>query len=385
MKVLFVSHSLPPSDEPLTNVGGMQRVATELDSALAERTDISYDALVLRSRWASHYRKLPGFAWRLFRNLPGRSRPCDVDVVLFSSMVTATLMLFLRRRFDRAGVKAVAVAHGRDVTVKNPLYQWVLPRLFRSLDLVIAVSRATAAACAVRGMPRRKLAIIPNGVDPNRFPKPVFGRNGERTQLARLTDHSLLPPDAFVVCSVGRQVERKGFAWFVANVLPEVPDDVHYVIAGDGPEEETIRAAAREKNLTDRVHLLGRVSEEDLNLLYRAADLFVMPNVPVDGDMEGFGVVMLEAGLSGLPTIASRLEGIRDVIEDGENGVLVKAKDSRHFADSLIHFYRNREHLEETSRRAYVYTADRFSWGGVCEMYVNTLRRVVGGEEKRAG
>ncbi len=377
MNVLFVSHSLPPADEPLANVGGMQRVATELDTALAGRTDITYASFVLRSRWSSHYRKLPGFAWRLFRHLRSRCRKRDVDVVLFSSMVTAALMLFLRGRFDRAGMKAVAVAHGRDVTVKNPLYQWLLPRLFRSLDQVIAVSRATAAACAVRGMPRSRLTIIPNGVDPNRFPKPVFGRNGERSKLSRLTNGGPLPQDAFVVCSVGRQVERKGFAWFVANVLPTVPNDVHYVLAGDGPEGETIRAAARENNVTDRVHLLGRISEEDLNLLYRAADLFVMPNVPVDGDMEGFGVVMLEAGLSGLPTVASRLEGIRDVIREGENGVLVRAKDSRDFADSLLHFYKNRAHLEQTARRAYAYTAARFSWPGVSEMYVNTLRELV--------
>jgi phosphatidyl-myo-inositol dimannoside synthase len=60
-----------------------------------------------------------------------------------------------------------------------------------------------------------------------------------------------------------------------------------------------------------------------LNTCYAAADLFVMPNIPVEGDMEGFGIVLLEANRAGVPAVASDLEGIRDVIEPGENGYRV--------------------------------------------------------------
>src|SRR5690625_7613993 len=89
--------------------------------------------------------------------------------------------------------------------------------------------------------------------------------------------------------------------------------------------------------------MLGRLSEVDLSRLYRGADLFVMPNIPVEGDMEGFGVVMLEAGLSGLPVVASSLEGILDVVEEGNNGHLIESGNGWEAAEA------SDRHLYETS------------------------------------
>ena len=80
------------------------------------------------------------------------------------------------------------------------------------------------------------------------------------------------------------------------------------------------------------MRVLGQVSEALLVTLFQGSDLFVMPNIPVAGDLEGFGVVMLEAGLCGLPIVAAELEGIRDVVREGENGVLVSPGDAVAFA-----------------------------------------------------
>jgi phosphatidylinositol alpha-1,6-mannosyltransferase len=186
--------------------------------------------------------------------------------------------------------------------------------------------------------------------------------------------HPLLPEDALLLCSVGRQVERKGFAWFVDQVMPLLPEDVHYWMAGDGPEAENIAAAIDRHGLHDRVRMLGRVSEEDLTLLYRGADLFIMPNVPVEGDMEGFGVVMLEAGLSGLLTIASRLEGIQDVVTEGENGHMVESGDAWAFSEAIMAYYHNRAAMEAASLRAAQHTANTFCWAAVADRYVRTLQ-----------
>ena len=82
----------------------------------------------------------------------------------------------------------------------------------------------------------------------------------------------------------------------------------------------------------DRVRRLGRISEEELIELYRRGQLFIMPNIVVPGDMEGFGIVMLEAGACGLPNLAADLEGIRDVIEDGVNGWFAPSEDANAFA-----------------------------------------------------
>ena len=88
--------------------------------------------------------------------------------------------------------------------------------------------------------------------------------------------------------------------------------------------DEYIQAAIENNSLQDRVRLLGRMGDAELTQLYQCADVFVMPNIPIPGDMEGFGIVMLEAAMNGLPAVAARLEGIREVITPGKNGYFVE-------------------------------------------------------------
>jgi phosphatidylinositol alpha-1,6-mannosyltransferase len=130
-------------------------------------------------------------------------------------------------------------------------------------------------------------------------------------------------------------VRRKGVAWFVRSVMPRLPEDVVLLVVGEGPEMADIAQAIDERGLNNRVRLAGRVDESMLMRALAGSDVFVMPNIPVAGDMEGFGVVMLEAGLLDLPTVASGIEGILDVITDGVNGLLVAPGDAEGFAEAI--------------------------------------------------
>lgn len=374
MHILFVSHSLPPVDRPLSNVGGMQRVAAKLHDELAAHSNVTLTPVLLRSPWRwVHLRVVPFLAraaWHI-RRAVARG---DVDVVLFSSMVTATLALPLRGLFDRHGVTAAAIVHGLDVTTSFPPYQWLVPKVFGALDAVLPVSRATAAACEARGLAHSKVHVVPNGIDLERFP-PLLDRATMRGELreALATERHPLPDDALLLCSVGRQVERKGFAWFVEHVMPRLPSQVHYWLAGDGPRADAIQAAIDRHHVGDRVRLLGRVSEADLVRLYRGADLFIMPNVPVEGDMEGFGIVMLEAGQCGCPVVASRLEGIQDVVTNGVNGQLVEPEDPEAFANAIRVYCDHPERLQPDAERVATHVAHAFGWRAVADQYVETL------------
>jgi len=353
----------------------MQRVATELHDALAAHPDVVFQPLILRSAWKDLHRKVVPFLARAWRQIARMTAREEIDLVLFSSMVTASLAVPLQRTLRRHGVRTAAIVHGLDVTTKAPPYQWFVPKVFAALDAVLPVSRATGEACLKRGLPPAKLHVVPNGVQVERF-RPLEDAAVMRQALkASLDDPAApLPEGALLLCSVGRQVPRKGFAWFIDAVMPLLPDDVHYWLGGDGPEEPAIRAAIERQNLHHRVRLLGRISEEDLERLYRGADLFIMPNVPVPGDMEGFGVVMLEAGLSGLPTVAARLEGILDVITEGVNGHLVESGDARAFADAVLRYHRDRVALSAASQRAVQHTANTFSWAAVANQYLAALQ-----------
>ena len=365
MRLLFVSHSFPSPEAPLDNVGGMQRVAVELFEAFGEVEGLDVVPVVARGPWKGTGLRTVRFMADLLRTLPRRAR--GADAVLFSSMVTAFLAPAWRRRMP--DVPMAAIAHGRDVTLPTRVYQAALPHILRSLDLVLPVSSATGVELVARGAAPERVVPLPNGVDTSRFDPVPDGAAVRR----RLTERGDLPDGAAFLFSVGRQVERKGTAWFVREVMPRLPEHVHYWVAGDGPELPAIEAAAAEAGVADRVRLLGRVSETALTEALAAADLFVMPNVPVPGDMEGFGVVMLEAALSGTPVVASRLEGIRDVVIDGDNGYFVAPRDADGYADRITALLADCDALAALSARAARTSRERFAWPSVARRYAETL------------
>jgi phosphatidylinositol alpha-1,6-mannosyltransferase len=371
-RVLFVSHTFPPPDRPLSSVGGMQRVATDLHHALAQHPGVRVRADVLRTSWRWIYLRTPPYLARLYSHIDRLARRGEIDVILFSSVISAGIIGFpLQRTLRACGVRTVAVTHGDDVTCSFPHFQYRLRRTFDALDAVVSVSRATGQACLDRGLSPDKLHVIPNGIRTDRFEVPVDDGIPRRDRLAPLAP--LPADDDFLLCSVGRQVPRKGFAWFVDEVMPSLPGSVHYWLAGSGPEGSNIQTAAARRGLQDRVRLLGSVSDDHLGGLYSGSDLFIMPNIAVPGTMEGFGIVMLEAGLCGLPTIAARLEGIQDVIAESENGHLVTSGCADSFRRAILPYVENRGRLQDVRRRARERTR-RFSWPVIADVYVQLLR-----------
>lgn len=363
----------------MANVGGMQRVALKLHESLeaqaAQGGSLTYDTVLLRSAWRTLHAKVPFFlAWAAWRIAWAAWRD-EVDVVLFSSMVTAALAVPLRGLLRRNGVQTAAIVHGLDVTMPFPPYQWFVPKVFDALDAVLPVSRATRQACLDRGATENQVCVVPNGIDVDRFREPQT-RARSRTLLEDAVGAPAPPPppDGLLLTSVGRQVERKGTAWFVDNVMPRLPADVHYWIAGDGPELSAIRAAVNRHDLHARVRVLGRIPNDTLARLYRGSDLFVMPNIPVEDDMEGFGIVLLEAGQCGTPAVAARLEGIQDVITEGVNGHLVPPEDPAAFADAIQQYRNAPEALDDAAQRAIDHTEATFGWAAVAEKYLSTLR-----------
>ena len=377
LRVLYVSHTFPPQDRPLESIGGMQRVAVELHHALRDCPDVKLRSYVLRTPWRWIYFKTPAFIARICPSVLYLARTGRFDVILFTSVLAAGLMLPFLSRIRCHGVKVVAIAHGDDILWPHRLYQSMTRRVLRRLDLVVSVSWATGMACVERGLVRDRLRVIPNGIDVDRFASLEGGGDqlSAHRFLVEYCGADQAPEDAFLLCSVGRQVPRKGFTWFVENVMPALPGNIHYCLAGSGPEAEHILAAVDHRRLNHRVHLLGSISEGDLLTLYRSADLFIMPNVKLPGTMEGFGLVMLEAGLCGLPTVAAQLEGIRDVIREGTNGHLVKSGNAPVFIRAITRYLHRRESLNKLAGSTLRYSRE-FAWPAIVRRYVSALRSI---------
>ncbi len=370
LRILYVSHLHPPKNRPLENLGGMQRVSMQLKREFERRKDIHLDSIILHAPWKGIGWYTAGFLAKLITTLPKKIRHFDADVVLFSSMVTASTALLIR---SRVSVPLVTITHGQDVTLPSKIYQGLVPAVFRRIDGVIAVSSATKEACVERGMKSDKVRALANGFDKKDqdiYPEYEVARN----EIA--DDWNLDLEQSYLLLTVGRLVKRKGHERFIRRVLPSIKKTVHYLIIGDGPEYNMIEKAIEDTGQSNRVTLAGRQPDEMLRSAYAASDLFIMPNIPVEGDMEGFGIVLLEANLAETPAVASDLEGIKDVIEEGQNGYRIKPEDNQAFSakiDGLI----SEGNLRNKGRQARQFVIKHFSWEKVAGAYIEFLREIV--------
>lgn len=346
----------------------MQSVSMQLVNALQRRKDVELETIILRAPWRRIGLSTTAFLFGLLKRIPEGVRRFDPDVILFSSMVTAGVVPFLRKSVQ---VPLVSINHGQDVTLPLSIYQWYLPRVFNKLDGVISVSRATREASVKRGMVPEKGVALPNGFD-SRYARSLPDREEALKLLKEVLGFE--PEDRKILLTVGRLVKRKGHSWFIREVIPKLRTDAEYLVIGDGPEREELVMAKEQSQCGNRITLAGRQPEEVLRAAYAASDLFVMPNIPVPGDMEGFGIVLLEANQAGMPAVASNLEGIRDVIRQGVNGYRVPHEQPEEFAKKVDEVLEG--DLKRFSVTARMHVEKHFSWDRVAARYLDFLREV---------
>lgn len=365
MKILYISHLHPPENAPLENIGGMQNVSIQLTNELKRRDDVDLEMIVMRSSWKNINLKTTLFLLSLLKKIPDRVKSFHPDVIMFSSMVTAAVVPLLIKKPD---VPLVTINHGQDVTLPVSIYQWYVPRIFDSLNGVISVSSATRQASVERGLSPDKGVVLPNGFDVS-VQKKLPTKMSAIRQLEKMYDLTL--KDKKIIVTVGRQVKRKGHEWFIKEVMDKLPEDIVFFLVGHGPEYEAIKRAREQSESAQRIILTGKISNNLLQACYAAADLFVMPNIPVKGDMEGFGIVLLEANRAGVPAISSDIEGMRDVIKQGVNGYRVPHSNAKQFADKITETLNG--DLKGLSASSKKYANKNFSWNSVAKRYVSFL------------
>lgn len=363
-----MAHNHPPKDAPLENMGGMQRVSMQLVAEFKKKKDVEVECIIQEVPWKGIEWRTAVFLGKMYFQLPAIIEKINPDVILFSSMVTASLAGLLK---DRISVPMVTINHGHDVKMQLSAYQNYLPRVFDALSGVISVSSATREECIKRGMKPEKGIALPNGFNVEDFHIDT-GKEEARSALEEKLGIQLEGKKLLI--TVGRQVKRKGHAWFIDKVLPLLNEDVVYVAIGDGPEHEALKELAVQSPKKDAIVLAGRQPDEVLSLAYAGADLFIMPNVPVEGDMEGFGIVLLEANLAQTPAIASDLEGIKDVITNGMNGYKIADNNEKEFAAKIDSTLQNE--LETLSESAKEYVLENFTWNKVADRYISYLKTV---------
>lgn len=229
-----------------------------------------------------------------------------------------------------------------------------LIRLFSVLinraDTISAISNHTAQE--LNGITEKLIPIIP-------FSTPIQEKPGSIT-------------DDKIILFVGRSVERKGVDYLI-RAYGQIQDKISHdlVIVGDGPEHKKWAKLARTIDKTGRIRLTGWISNNELSVLYRTCSFFVLPAVyDKHGDTEGLGVVMIEAMSYCKPVIASRVGGITDVVDDGQNGILVPAGNIDALTRAIIRLATDDDLRREMGKKAKQIVDEKFNWDTIVHRVV---------------
>jgi len=353
MKILFISHTFPPI------TGGVETQNYELSKGLSKIADVKLIANKKRLLI------LPFLPYAALRALISAR---EYDALLLGSCLLGGVGWFVKTFTNKP---VISVAHGLDLTWKNKIYQKLWVGIFiPKLDKLIAVGNETVRVAIKKGIAPEKITFIPNGVNLENH-----SGNFSRSDLEKLLGETL--EEKYVILTSGRLARRKGVAWFIRNVMPKLPENILYVVMGNGPDKKNIADAIAEKNLSHRVKALGYATDPVRDMLFNTCDIFVQPNIKIHGDMEGFGISVIEAAYCGIPVIASNLEGLQDAIKGGRNGFLVEPEDADGYVAKINELLASDTYRKEFGQKARKYVIDNLSWGKISQDYLSEIKKVV--------
>lgn len=384
MEVLFVSHKYPPS------TGGMEKQSYELITGMQKCAVVHKIVHTGSESYLQFFRRLNDRILKAIHCHP------NISIIHFNDGLIAALSLW---HSGYCHIKRVVTVHGLDVVFPLPLYQRFILKRFNRFDHIIAVSDATAQAIIARGVKKNKVSVVANGIDHDlsvSFPQESW---------SKLLQKYNLPTNKKILVTLGRPVKRKGFSWFIREVLPSLPEDTVLLMAGpfqEQPNEQErwlrrlpkswqhlamlflgypsdqveLRTLLRDNRFENRLKHLGKLPLEDLKILLSHAHAFLMPNIKIEGDMEGFGLVCLEASMCGTLVLASDIEGITDAIIHQKNGLQVAHENAEAWTNTIAEVLASEASYRERREDFRAFTLANFSWDKMVYGYANLFRSI---------
>ena len=247
----------------------------------------------------------------------------------------------MSRAMRRAGAqKIVALTHGHEVWwAKVPPFSFALRYMSKEMDAIAYLGNYTKGEIS-KALNKRdvsKLIQIAPGIDVDHFVPTDASDLRAKLGLA----------DKSVIISVGRLVHRKGQDKLIASlpaIKEEIPN-VHLILVGVGPHQDYLEKLARKLKVTDCVTFIGRINYAELPKYICLGDIFAMPSRSrfFGLEVEGLGIVYLEASACGLPVVGGQSGGAPDAVLVGESGVIVDGKNTFEIAEACIELLSNPE------------------------------------------
>lgn len=271
-------------------------------------------------------------------------RKKKIDHVIVGHILPlGTVMYFLAKFIN---IKYSVIIHGTDINfaLRVKRKRALASKIMKGAQNIICANSYIADFARINfdKMLDPKIKVVNPGIETD------IKINHERAEELKIKYRLYNNP---LIFSIGRLVKRKGFD-SVLRAMPEIKKyypDLFYVIAGDGPDKKYIKDEG--KGLSN-VIFLGKISDEDKWAWMSLCDIFAMPSRDEDGDIEGFGIVYLEAGLCKKPVIAGKSGGVSDAVLPAVTGIMVEPKNTEKIANSALKLLDNREERRKMGNTA---------------------------------
>jgi phosphatidylinositol alpha-1,6-mannosyltransferase len=368
MKTLLVSDIFPPKTggsgrwfweiyrrmpAQVVIAAGTDPRQTEFDQTHALR--IYRLPLEMRSRALRSIEGLRGY-WRGFRALGPLVRNEQIAQIHAARCLPEGLMA--RTLKWRYGIPYICYAHGEELGTASSSREltWLTQRVLRGATFLVANSRNTQRILEEEwAVPAEKVRLLHPGVDTMRFiPAPPDPQARQRLGWEHRT----------VVLTVGRLQLRKGHDQMIralASIRQSIPD-VLYAIIGDGEERPALEALAQRERVGDHVQFLGEVRDSELVECYQQCDLFVLPNRAVGKDIEGFGMVLLEAQACGKAVVAGSSGGTAETMRIPQTGQVVPCEGPTQLGTLVADLLKDKGRLEAMGAAARSWVCEQFDW-----------------------
>lgn len=294
------------------------------------------------------------------------SIPPDIDIIHASDFPCAVAGAVASRRLRRP---LLITLHGSFFApmrrLDSPIFWWT----YRKAKAIVAPSQYTATSAERRfHIDSEKVHVIHNGVDVDRFARPVD------TTWLRDRFHR----DARIILGVGALKARRGFDVVIRamkDVIRVVPN-AYYVIVGGGDDDGVLRRLASEVGVADHIVFSGHVKDAELPAYFQLCDVYCHTPRHTGWAFEGFGIVYLQAGAAGKPVVASRSGGVPDAVKDGKTGILVPENNPEATAAALIRVLTDSALASHLGVAGKSY-AEEHRWESIAREYVSLYKTLL--------
>jgi phosphatidylinositol alpha-1,6-mannosyltransferase len=250
--------------------------------------------------------------------------------------------------------KTLAILHGSEVNLKNSILRKFTHLSINAADTLVAVSKFTREIMPSFIKTEREIHIIPNGI--------FLSVKKNHENEIHLNGHPKL-------ITVGHVSQRKG-QHRVIKALPELVKlfpDIKYHIVGRPVNQVKLEKLAEVLGVQNHIQFHGRIkNHSDLSMYYKNADIFMLLSEnQADGDVEGYGIVALEANECGLPGIGAKYCGVEDAVDNGNSGYLVDGNNVKEISKAVVKCMEEKDRLAAGS----IKWADNHQWKEIVKMY----------------